>query len=473
MTHVDGARRLTAVDAVAATHGVRPGQTAADAVALFARLRIIEADAEEDLGALTRITDWCARFSPSVAVDAPDGLFLDIDGCAHLWGDEAALMTTLLERLETQNVPARAAIAPTFAAAWAMARHGGRASRIIAGDPRPHLSPLPIAALRLTEDAEAKLARLGLKTIGHLMALPRGPLRKRFDPSLLLQLDRALGHESEAIVFRQAPTPWLERCVFSEGLMTTEQFAHALHDLAEQLCARLHERGVGARAFQAAFHRTDGEAARRAVRLAAPLRDAKRLTGLFAPKLETLDPGFGVEAMTLRADAIAPLDAAQSDFTTADDMAHADLAPLIDRLSNRFGEDRLWRAKPYESHLPERASIHVAPLDASTWPAADTAKPRPIRLFARPEPIETIAALPDEPPRSFRWRGRTHAVAKAEGPERIGAEWWRQPWAETGVCRVRDYYRVEDTDGARFWLFRAGLYDSETPPRWWMHGLFA
>lgn len=473
MQHLDGARRLTAVDAVAAANGVRPGHTASDATALFGALRIIEADPEEDLRVLTRVADWCARFSPAVAVDATDGLFLDIDGCAHLWGDEAALMAALLERLEAQAIPARAAAAPTFAAAWALARYGKRTSPVVTGDPRPHLAPLPIAALRLMQDTEARLERLGLKTIDHLMALPRGPLRKRFDPALLLQLDRALGHESEAIVFRQASTPWLERSVFTEGLMTAEQFARALRDLADALCARLNERSLGARTFQAAFHRTDGDAAIRTVQLAAPLRDAKRLMALFAPKLETLDPGFGVEVMILHADAVAPLDAAQPDFATSGDTMAADLAPLIDRLSNRFGEDRLWRAQSFESHVPERACVAAPALDAQTWPAPDPARPRPVRLFRRPEPIETLAALPDAPPRTFRWRGRTHTVTKAEGPERIGAEWWRQPWTEIGVSRVRDYYRVEDANGARFWLFRAGLYDSDTPPRWWMHGLFA
>ena len=473
MTHMDGARRLTAVDNVARTHGVRAGQTAADATALFGALRIIEADAGEDLRALTRIADWCTRFSPTVAIDTPDGLFLDIDGCAHLWGDEIRLVEILLDRLDAQGLPARAAVAPTFGAAWAMARYAQRHDRILVGDVRPHLSRLPIAALRAPKETQAKLSRLGLKTIGHIMALPRGSLRKRFDPGLLLQLDRALGHESEAIVFRQAPTEWLERRVFRDGLMTAEQFTRTLHDLADRLCERLHERGVGARTFEALLHRSDGETAERTIRLALPLRDAKRLTGLFAPKLETIDPGFGVEVMTLRADAIAPLDAAQSDFATSEDGMMADLAPLIDRLANRLGEDRLWRAKPYESHVPERACVAAAPLDTPAWPAPDANKPRPIRLFERPEPIETIAALPDAPPRSFRWRGRSHTVAKAEGPERIGAEWWRQPWAETSDSKVRDYYRIEDTDGARFWLFRAGLYDSDAPPRWWMHGLFA
>ena len=73
----------------------------------------------------------------------------------------------------------------------------------------------------------------------------------------------------------------------------------------------------------------------------------------------------------------------------------------------------------------------------------------------------------------FRWQGRTHRIHSAEGPERIAAEWWRKPWSENEIDRVRDYYQVEDDAGRRFWLFRTGLYGAERPTRWWLHGLFA
>ena len=471
MMHVEGARRLTAVDEIAASHGVRPGHTAADATALFGGLKILDADPEEDLRALTRIADWCTRFSPAIAIDAPDGLFLDIEGCAHLWGDEADLMDALLARLRRQDIPAQAAIADTFAAAWALARYGDENRRIATGDAAPRLGHLPIAALRIDAGATARISRLGVRTIDQLSALPRAALRKRFGEAILERMDHALGRAREAIVFRQTPSPWRERAVFASGLMTAESLAATVGDLSTRLCARLEARALGARRFEARFHRVDGDTARCGVRMALPASDPARLAKLLAPKIETIDPGFGIEVVTVHAGAVAPLRTIQADFAApADETAQADLAPLVDRLVNRLGEGRLWRIAPRQSHLPERAVVHAPPLSAPT--DAHLEKQRPVRLFA-PEAIEVVAALPDAPPRLFRWRGRTHVILNAEGPERIAAEWWRQPWDKVRIDDVRDYYRVEDRDGARFWLFRAGLYGGATAPQWWMHGLFA
>lgn len=465
---------MAAVDEKAAASGLTRGQTVADALALSPALKIAEADPEEDLRALTRLADWCARFSPAVAVDPPDGLFFDIEGCAHLWGCEADMMATLLARLAEQGMAARAAIADTFGAAWALARYGADDSCLSSGDHAKRLAPLPVAALRLDPAISSSLRRLGLKTIGHLRALPRAAMRKRFGAELLLQLDHALGAEDEALMFRRAPTPWIERRVFAEGLSAPEDMPRVVEDLVRCLCARLEDHGLGARQFEAAFHRIDGEATRRAIRTALSARDPVRLSKLFAPKLETLDPGFGIEVVTLTADSVEPLTVAQSDFVEAAAGArNADLAPLIDRLRNRLGPDRVWRAAPQESHVPERAYTRIFPLALSTGCGWDTGKPRPIRLFQRPEPIDAIAPVPDDPPVMFRWRGQAHRVRRAEGPERIAAEWWRKPWAQNDVDRVRDYYRVEDERGARFWLFRTGLYGGERPTRWWMHGLFA
>jgi protein ImuB len=470
MMHVDGARRLTAVDVAAAAEGVRAGQTATDATALFGGLRIVDADPAEDLRVLTRIADWFARFSPAVAVDPPDGLLLDIEGCAHLWGGEAKMLQTIIMRLRADDIPAEAAIADTFGAAWALARHAPGA--IIAGDATRALSPLPLAGLRIDEATQMRLMRLGLRTIGDVARLPRTGLRKRFGDALLVRLDHALGRESEAIAFRQTPPAWRERSVFPDGLVTAESLAAALDGLAARLCARLKTRALGARFFEARFHRLDGDMARRGVRLALPARDPRHLMKLFAPKLETLDPGFGVEAIVLAAYAVAPLEAMQTDLAgDAQTVARADLAPFVDRLVNRLGADRVWRPAPFGSHLPERAVRPAAPLAAvAPFPAQHL---RPLRLFTHPEPIEVVAALPDAPPRLFHWRGRAHAVAAAEGPERIAAEWWRKSWDAVSADDVRDYYRVEDKEGFRFWLFRDGLYGGEAAPRWWMHGLFA
>lgn len=471
MEMAENARRLAAVDAIAAAAGLRPGQSMTNALALWPHVRIVEAEPEEDAHALARLADWCLRFSPSVAVDAPDGLLLDIHGCAHLWGGEEAMVRTLVQRLK---LPVRAAVADTFGAAWALARYGDADVTVSAQEDARRLAALPVAALRLEEGVAAQLRRLGVKTIGQIAALPRPALRKRFGAGLLLQLARALGEEDSAVKFRMQPTAWIERAVFAEPICAPDSMARVVADLAQRLCARLDEVGLGARKFDAVFHRVDAESIRRRVRASMPLRDAKRLAALFAPQIESVDPGFGVEIVTLSAARAEHLALAQTDFEQANaQAAAADLAPFVDRLVNRFGSERVWRAAAQESHVPERAVTRVAPLAAPTprtWPRS---QPRPVRLFRRPQPIEALAVAPDDPPFMFRWQGRAHRVRNAEGPERIAAEWWRKPLAENGIDRVRDYYRVEDETGARFWLFRSGLYGAVRPTRWWLHGVFA
>jgi protein ImuB len=214
-----------------------------------------------------------------------------------------------------------------------------------------------------------------------------------------------------------------------------------------------------------------------AVGLSLAGRDAKRIARLFQPKLETVDPGFGVESVTICAYAVEPVSGRQVRIDAAAEAAVEDgLAPLVDRLANRLGPTRVWRAAPVESHVPELSVARDPvfggqPREARPW---DREAPRPVRLFRQPEPLEQVLALtPDEPPRQFRWRGRLHQVRRAEGPERIGDEWWKREIGDVSVFKARDYYRVEDADGARFWVFRAGLYgDPEGQPKWWLHGLF-
>ncbi len=468
----DNARRLAAVDDVAAANGLMPGQSLTDAMALCPETRFVDADPEDDARALAGLADWCLRFSPAVAVDAPDGLFMDIDGCAHLWGGEEAMAQALMARLAAQAIPARLAIADAFAAAWALARFSGEALTITAGDDGRRLAALPVSALRLEESVAAQLRHLGLKTIGHLTALPRPALRKRFGAGLLLQLGRALGEEDIALDFRTPPASWSERAVFFEPISTPEDKARVIADLAAQLCDKLDGRGLGARRFEAVFHRVDGDSVWRSVRAAMPLRDARRLAALFAPKLDSVDPGFGIEIVTLTARRTEFLTPAQTDFERTQAEA-ADIAPLVDRFVNRFGAERVWRAAVQESHVPERAVARVAPLTQDGGARWAEDQPRPVRLFARPLPIEAMAVAPDDPPFLFRWQGRTHRVRMAEGPERIAAEWWRKAWDDNEIDRVRDYYRVEDESGARFWVFRTGFYGGERPTRWFLHGLFA
>lgn len=456
---------------MAFSRGARVGAAVADTHALTPGLTILDADPEGDARARSIVAHWCLRFSPVVAPASPDDIFLDIDGCAHLWGGEAAMAEAVRARLAAQGLPSRIAVADTFGVAWALAHHGADDIAICRVPPAAALAPLPAAALRLDETVRHRLARLGLRTVAQLARLPRAALTKRFGEAFLQQYDRALGVAEEPLAFLHPPRPWTVRRVFADPLLHPEALATLLRDLADLLCGRLAEEGLGARRFALVLHRVDGEAAERTVAAALPLSDARRLTALFAPKLETVDPGFGVEVGVLVADDVAPRTPAQTDLVAAAaDARNADLAPLIDRLRNRLGPDRVWRAAPHASHVPERAVVAVDPLANAKgkWPEA----PRPLRLFSHPQPVEAMAPVPDDPPVLFRWRGRTHRVRSAEGPERIAAEWWRRPWDCNDEDRIRDYYRVEDQDGVRYWLFRTGLYGSERPTRWWLHGLF-
>ena len=469
-------RRLAAVSAEAAALGLHAGQKATDAMALVPDLVTAEADPQADAQALTGLVDWCVRFSPAVAADAPDGMFLDIGGVSHLWGDEAGLMADLRARLAANGLAFRLAIADTPGAAWALAHHGRDGTIAPPGGQAELLKSLPPSALRLDPEAAAQIARLGLRRLEQILNLPRAPFGRRFGAAALTRLDQALGRSAEALSFRRPPTPWMARLAFLEPISVPEDMARVTTDVAAKLCARLEAQGHGARRFEIAFHRVDGQALPLSVGLSLAGHDAQRIARLFHPKLETVDPGFGIECVTICAYAVEPVSGRQVRLEAGLAPAVEDgLAPLVDRLVNRLGPERVWRAAPAESHVPELAVGRAAPLGpASEVPPWDRETPRPVRLFRQPEALDQVfALLPDDPPRQFQWRGRLHQVRRAEGPERIAEEWWRRDIDEVRTGAIRDYYRVEDAEGARFWLFRAGLYtDPETPPKWWLHGLF-
>jgi protein ImuB len=471
---VRGARRLAAVSLEAARLKLYPGQKATDAFALVPELTTAAAEPEADAAALAELVHWCVRFSPAVALDPPDGLFLDVAGVAHLWGGEAEMLADFRDRLFANGLPFRLTIADTPGAAWALAHFGEDGTIALPGGQAKLLAPLPPAALRLEADAAAQIERLGFRRLGQLMELPRAPFGRRFGARTLLRLDQALGRAPEALAFRRPPTPWFARLAFAEPISAPEDLARVAVDVSAKLCAALEAKAQGALRFELTYHRLDGKALSVTVGLSRAGRDPVRLGKLFAPKLETIDPGFGVEVVTMCAHEVEPTTARQARLEPDHPATDDSLGPLVDRLVNRLGEARVWRAAAFESHVPELAATRgkpLAPAAAAPFWAPET--PRPVRLFRRPEPVDGVIALtPDDPPSQFRWRGRVHRVRRAEGPERIAAEWWKAEIEAVEVGHVRDYYRVEDQDGARFWLFRAGLYEPAQPAKWWLHGVF-
>ena len=472
-TSAGGRRIVTALNDIAAAQGISAGMGLADAQALAPDVRVEEADFIADAAALTRLAAWCDRFSPWTAPCGADGIFLDVTGCAHLFGNEAGLAAQAVARLARQGIEARAAIADTLGAAWAKSRFGSSAALAIPpGATRQALADLPIEALRLDPETASLLVRLGLTRIGELYPLPRAALAARCGAGVTRRLDQALGLAAEPLSpLPPQPLRWSRRS-FAEPIATPESIAAAVHELLQHLTRRLGEDGAGARRLDLALYRIDGRIERAGVGTAFPSRDTRHLWRLFEEKLPQIDPGLGIEDMVLTATSVDKLAAAQLDLQRDESAEGADLGALIDRLANRFGARAVARPVARESHIPERAVRFVAPLTepraATSWNAA---KLRPVRLLPRPEPIEAIAPVPDDPPRQFRWRQRAHRIRAADGPERIAPEWWRQRAIEA-IEESRDYYRVEDDEGQRFWLYRAGLYCPEIAPRWFLHGFF-
>ena len=441
------------------------------------------ADAAAETGALERLAGWCGRYSPwtapvPTAGGTPDGtgaIWLDIAGCAHLCGGEAAFAGDLIGRLAAAGYEARAAIADTPGIAWAVCRFAtddAARSRIVArGEGHRALAPLPVAALRLAPETAASLDSLGLRTVASLLDLPRGAIADRFGSEVAARLDAALGVVNEPIVPAVPATPRFARIDFAEPIGRAEDIAAALDRLLGDLVRDLALGGLGVRRLVLSLFEPAGDPHRLAVGTGKPSRDAGHLAALFAAPMESFETVYGIEAMTLTAPVTEPLDPRQAAFH--EERTGGDTDALIDRLANRLGGGRVIRFAPRESHIPERATIATPALDAPVEPsAAWPAPPRPIRLLAPPEPIEAVAPVPDDPPVMFRWRRVRRRVVRAEGPERIAPEWWRKP--DTGdASGLRDYYRVEDEDGRRYWLYREGLYRPDVPPAWFLHGLFA
>jgi protein ImuB len=469
----DGNRRVvTAADAAARAAGLRPGIPATKAQILVPGLITMDADPVTDAEALERLALWVLqRVSPIVAADPPDGIVVDSTGADHLHGGEAAMIETLVGRLAMSGVTARAAIADTWGAAHALARFAANPS-IIA--PHGHgaavLDPLPLAALRLPPEMAADLRVLGFERIGDLLAQPRAPLILRLGPELGRRITQALGELAEPIEAIRPPDLVEVRRAFAEPIGAAETIARYIGKLTAQLCAALEEKGLGARRLDLLCHRVDNwiEAVR--VGTAQPVRDARRLARLLCDQIEKIDPGFGIELMALAATIAEPLQRRQI-ASSLIEIATPDISDLVDTLANRVGERAIYRVAPVASDVPERSVCRIPALSPDTGAAWPSHWPRPTRLFAHPERIEAIALLPDHPPVSFTWRGVRRRVKRADGPERVHAEWWKR---DAELAAIRDYFRVEDQAGERYWIYRAGNGgDPGTGSHlWYLHGVF-
>lgn len=486
--------------------------TLTHARALIPDLSTAPSDPEADRVALGRLADWCGRYSPSTGGDdssgisGDHGLWIDVTGCAHLFGGEQALLADLDRRLTRLGIDHRLGMAPNLGAAWAIARFRSETPIVPSGDLCQAVRELPVAGLRLLPETVTLLRRLGLTRIGQLEALPRIALARRFTSpeishAVLQRLDQLLDRQEEPLSPERPLPVYRTTERFLEPVDQVPAVAHALSVLAERLCQMLDRAGQGALRVGLFAYRVDGDVRRLQVGTSQPTHDRRHIERLFAERIETIDAGFGIEQLALHAEEVVArdkrqvtLDPGSGQVGAADDP----IAQLIDRIANRLGPEAVTVSVPVASYVPERAEQHVTALTSLKdrhrvdWQNRLAGPLRPASLLPRPEPITAIAAVPDGPPMTFTWRRVVRRIVRAEGPERIAPEWWDHAAVEvdsigirgtgavretnivSGTGKVRDYYRVEDEQGRRYWLFRAGLYDDtgKGTPSWFIHGLF-
>lgn len=467
--HTVGARRIVrAACRAAQALGVSSGMPFAQAQAMVPNLHSIDATPEEDEASLRDLTRWAIGYSPIVAPDSPDGIWIEVAGAAHLFGGEEALLQDLASRLARQGIAARTAIADAPGAAWAVARCGS-GGIVAPGQTIEAVTPLPVRALRLPADVLNALHRLGIERIGQLTTMPRAPLVRRFGRDVALRLDQALGHAFEPIsplIPQEAP---IASRALAEPIGRHEDLKAVIRHLSHDLCGQLERRGEGVRRLDLLMQRIDQRSMSLRVGTARASRDPDHLAKLFDERLQAVDPGFGIEEVVLIASKVEPLVETQAEahVIAGNRAAEADLGRLVDRLGARVGLRKVYRLAPVESLVPERMARRIPALTPPTGSGWPKTLPRPARLLDPPEEVVATALLPDHPPAFFVWRRVRHKIAKADGPERISPEWWNGD----REAASRDYYRVEDERGARFWLFRDA--PMAQGGRWWLHGLFS
>jgi len=457
---------IDAVSMAAAKKGISNGMVLADCKAIFPELEMLETETGRAEKLLNALAEWSILYTPFAAVDLPDGLILDSSGCSHLWGGEAAYLEHIRIKLGGYGYTVQLAMADTISTAWAVARFG-ETTIVNQGQQHGALRNLPPAALRLDATILARLKKLGMRHIGSFIEMPPSVLRRRFGAELPKRIAQALGQEMELIVPVKPVEPYQERLSSMELIASATGITIALQQLLETLCLRFEAEGLGLRHCIFKAFRVDGMVQHIEIGTGHPSRNVTHLFKLFEHKIATLEPALGFELFVLEAPKVEPVIHEQAAMWNAASQNDMKVAELLDRVTAKIGPGAVSRYLPAEHHWPERSIKEASPLWEKPVTAWRTDLPRPIHLLPRPEIIEVTAVLPDYPPLLFRHKGTRYTISKADGPERVEQEWW------LSEDLYRDYYIVEDENGARYWVFRSGPYKDGDKPKWFLHGFFA
>jgi protein ImuB len=458
---------VTAANAIAEAQGIVVGMVLADARAIVPSLQVLD-DRPDLVGKLLkRLAEWCIRFTPSVATDPPDGLILDASGCSHLWGGDNAYLTAIASRLRERGYEVRVAVSDTIGASWAVARFGRQSFSVKPGEHTEALLSLPPESLRLEPETVERLHKLGLVRVTNFIGMPRSALRRRFGEHLIQRLHQALGYAQEQREPVQPIEPYHERLPCLEPIVTATGIEIALQRLLETLCKRLRQEEKGLRQARFKCYRVDGKIEEISIGTNRPTHNVKHLFKLFELKISTIEPDLGIELFVLEAPKVEDHSHVQEKlWAESGRMEDSRLSELVDRLTGKLGADIVQRYLPDQHHWPERSYKRAAALYEKPTTAWRTDRLRPLHVLSRPQPIIVTAVLPDSPPALFRYKDTVHTIKKADGPERIEREWWLEQGEH------RDYYRVEDAEGRRYWVFRSGHYQEKTY-QWFLCGFFA
>lgn len=494
--------RLECVCPLGQRLGLRPGMTLTEAQALAPNLTACEHDSLCDEQFLDDLAAWALRFSPLVQPLPPETLLIDITGCQRLFRGEHNLVRQALDGLRSHGLTARAAIADTIGAAFALATSGGREVVLVPeGQTSAYLASLPPAALRIEPQVVERLLEVGLRTIADLLMLPRSVLPARFGSQLVLRLQQALGEIYEPLIPYQPRQPSSAQLAFDSPVTDLAAIQSAAAGLLERVCDAVFARGEALHKLEVHVQREHRPPRLLEIALARPSRSTAHIGGLLAGKLERLDLSTGVAALRLIARETARWTGRQEELfdpghsevlnygpsraphhdqeetspaVAAAKRQQADpdeaLATLIDRIADRLGHSAILRPRLVDDYQPELAWRYVPVAQAGLGglhlsPGASTAAPpglaRPLQLLRQPLPIRVIALFPEGPPVWLRLDGREQQVLAAWGPERIETGWWRGPDVR------RDYFRVLIESGGQLWV-----YHDRCTNRWHLHGRF-
>jgi protein ImuB len=452
----------------------------AEALSLEPRLAVVEENPQRDREALECLASWAERYTPFVGLeegDEPCSLLLDSAGSARYFRGEDNLVARVQEELALEGWVARIALADTLGAAWALAHYGPIPSLAPPGETENYLRPLPVAALRLPTEVLGSLAALGIKQIEQLLTLPRWSLPARFGPSVLLRIDQALGRIPEVFVSHRLLPEVQAVHTFEYPVEHTVLIHAALDQLVERIQQMLEKRGLGARQLECWLYHESASPLRLSISFFCPTRSARHLCSLLDARLEQIQATEPIRALALRVTLADPLGQNQLELFETQALEREKLSMLVDRLSNRLGCDAVTRASLVADAQPEYAyrfdplvspGTKVKPKRQSRRRPAKQAPPcelrlarRPLCLWPKPLPIQTVSLIPDGPPIRFRWAGEDYRIHRSWGPERVETGWWRADDIR------RDYYMVMTHLGNRFWIFRR-----RDNGCWFLHGVF-